>query len=215
MNIEKLNSKYLPLQPEKRIEELYNDFSNILYTSSFGTTAVYLLHLFSKVHPGQAVHFLDTTYHFSQTLDYRDELIRLLNLNVVVLKGEAWRNEFTKQDRTWKKDPDLCCSVNKVEPLEKIKGSYDVWVSGLMHSQNTHREGLKIFEEKDGLVKFYPIIDQTEEIAAAYIKDNHLPLHPLASQGYQSVGCSHCTLQGRAREGRWVNKSKSECGLHL
>jgi phosphoadenosine phosphosulfate reductase len=84
-----------------------------------------------------------------------------------------------------------------------------------MGSQNEHRSGLNIFELKNGIIKFYPIIDVTEEKANDYIRVNHLPVHPLVTQGYHSVGCVHCTVAGRSREGRWINKSKTECGLHL
>jgi phosphoadenosine phosphosulfate reductase len=215
MNLDELNQKYLTLTPEQRIAELYTDFSKILYTSSFGTTAVYLLHLFSSIRPSQTVHFLDTTYHFPETLAYKKALTEAFHLNVVELKGDDWRNQFTRTDETWSKDPDLCCSVNKVEPLEKIKPEYEVWVSGLMKSQNEHREHLRIFEERHGILKFYPILDQTEEDAKAYILRHHLPPHPLLAKGYSSVGCTHCTAMGKAREGRWMNKSKTECGLHL
>lgn len=214
MDVEALNKKYTPLSPEQRIAELYTDFSNILLTSSFGTTSVYLLHLFSSTHPEQHVHFLDTTYHFPETLAYKERLTRTLGLNVVDLKGDEWRNKFTLQDRTWKKDPDLCCSINKVEPLEKIKAGFEIWVSGLMRGQNEHRKNLQVFEERGGILKFYPIIDQTEEQVKAYVKQHKLPAHPLARAGYASVGCTHCTSEGKAREGRWINKSKTECGLH-
>jgi phosphoadenosine phosphosulfate reductase len=215
MNVDALNEKYYPLRPEQRIRELYNDFNKVLYTSSFGTTAAYLLYQFSKIHPDQQIYFLETTYHFPETLEYKAELTRLLKLNVTELKGDAWRNQFTSTDQTWKKDPDLCCSINKVEPLEKIKTGYEVWVSGLMGSQTKHRKDLKIFQQGDGLLKFYPIIDQTEEQINTFMLEQNLPNHPLKSKGYNSVGCIHCTAQGKAREGRWVNKSKTECGIHL
>jgi phosphoadenosine phosphosulfate reductase len=215
MDIEELNKRYGPLTPEQRIAELYKDFSKVLLTSSFGTTAACLLHLFNKVHPGEKVHFLDTTYHFPETLAYKKELTDLLHLNVVELKGAEWRNKFTRDDRTWEKDPDLCCSVNKVEPLESIKPDFEVWVSGLMSLQNEYRNPLRIFEQKNNIIKFFPIIDMAETQAYQYIKDNHLPFHPLKEKGYNSVGCVQCTSAGKAREGRWINKSKTECGLHL
>src|ERR1051326_2504001 len=154
LTIEELNRKYGPLKPEQRLKELYNDFSKILYTSSFGTTAVYLLHLFSKVNPRQEIYFLDTTYHFPETLAYKEQLTQLLGLNVKELKGDAWRNQFTHDDRTWEKDPDLCCSVNKVEPLETLRQAqrFEVWVSGLMSGQNEHRSALKIVEQKNDII---------------------------------------------------------------
>lgn len=215
MKIEELNKKYLPLSPLERIREVYKDFSKVLYTSSFGSTAAYLIHLFSKANPGQMIHFLDTTYHFPETLDYKNKLKELLGLRVVELKGDEFRNNFTRSDETWKKDADLCCSINKVEPLEKIRPFYEVWVSGLMHSQNQYRSQLKIFEERNGIIKFYPIIDMKEEEAEQYILENNLPQHPLKDKGYNSIGCIHCTAKGKSREGRWIDKSKTECGLHL
>ena len=214
MNLEELNKKYLPLTPEERIREIYKDFNKVLFTSSFGTTAIYLLHLFHKVKPEEKIYFLDTTYHFNETITYQEELTKLWNLNVVDIKPEEWKNKFTLDDKTWSTDPDLCCSINKVEPMEKIKADYEVWVSGLMGSQNTHRENLKIVEQKENIIKFYPIIDKTEEDTKLYMKENNLPEHPLLSQGFHSVGCVHCTVAGHGRTGRWSNKSKTECGLH-
>lgn len=215
MNIEELNSRYLKLSPEERIAALYDDFEKVLFTSSFGTTAAYLLHLFKKVHPQQVVYFLDTTYHFNETLLYKKQLTEQLQLEVTELRPEEWKNKFTQQDKTWNSDPDLCCSINKVEPLDRIKGDFEIWVSGLMATQNKHRSNRKIFEEKEGIIKFFPIIDQSEKEALDYIKKNNLPEHPLVRAGYNSVGCFNCTVAGKGRSGRWVNKSKSECGLHL
>jgi phosphoadenosine phosphosulfate reductase len=215
MDLKELNERYRVLTPVERIAELYKDFSSVLYTSSFGTTAVYLIHLFHKVKPGQTIHFLDTTFHFPETLEYKKKLTELLQLKVEDLRGEEWRNKFTRTDQTWIKDPDLCCSVNKVEPLEKIKPQFEVWVSGLMHSQTEHRSKLNIFELRNGIIKFYPIIDVTETQAEAYISEHRLPEHPLKFSGYSSIGCIHCTTKGKAREGRWIDKSKTECGLHL
>ncbi|HXC05372.1 MAG TPA: phosphoadenylyl-sulfate reductase [Bacteroidia bacterium] len=214
MTIAELNTKYQSLSPLERIQELYLDFSKILVTSSFGATAIYLLHLINRIKPDQTIYFLDTTYHFPETLAYKKQVTDLLHLTVTDLQGDAFRNAFTLQDQTWSKDPDLCCSVNKVEPLEQLKSGFEIWVSGLMHSQTTHREQLTVFEEKGGLLKFYPILDQTEANALAYIKSYALPRHPLLDKGFHSIGCTHCTVEGKAREGRWINKSKSECGLH-
>lgn len=215
MNLEALNEKYLPLSPEERVAELYKDFDRVLFTSSFGTTSVILLHLFRKINPRQEVYFLDTTYHFAETLQYKEKLAKLFDLEVIDVKPEEWKNKFTREDQTWSKDPDLCCSINKVEPLEKIKSGFEIWVSGLMASQNSYRKKMNIFEQKEGIIKFYPIIDMTGEQSKAYLQKNDLPPHPLLAHGFASVGCIHCTVKGRGREGRWVNRSKTECGLHL
>ncbi len=208
---------YLSLNPEQRMKQLFAEFSarDILFTSSFGTTSAILLHLLHRVAPQHPVYFLDTTYHFSETLQYKDDLTKLLELNVITLQPEEWKNTFTREDQTWSKDPDLCCSINKVEPLDKIKSNYKIWISGLMGAQNKFRKQLNIFDPREEITKFYPIVDLTESQAAAYMKEFGLPEHPLIKQGFHSVGCYHCTVKGRGREGRWVNRSKTECGLHL
>lgn len=213
--VEELNKKYAPLTPEQRIAEVQNDFGKILLTSSFGTTSAVLLHMFASSNKKQEVYFLDTTYHFAETLAYKDLLSKQLGLVVHTVKPEEWKNSFTNADQTWSKDPDLCCSINKVEPLDKIKSGFEVWVSGLMQSQNSYRKQMNVFEEKGGILKFYPILDLSDEQAKEYIKLHSLPEHPLLKHGFNSVGCIHCTVKGRGREGRWVNRSKTECGLHM
>jgi len=215
MNIQALNEKYKTLTPQQRIAEVYKDFPTVLFTSSFGTSAVFLLHLFNTVKPGENVYFLDTTYHFAETLEYKERLTKMFGLTVKDILPEDWKNKFTQNDHTWHKDPDLCCAINKVEPMEKIKEGFDIWVSGLMAFQNPHRANLNIFEKKEDIIKFYPVIDVTEEQLNAYLKEHQLPVHPLKPLGYSSVGCVHCTSKGKGREGRWSNKGKTECGLHL
>jgi phosphoadenosine phosphosulfate reductase len=215
MNIDELNIKYKAMNPHERILSLFNDFEDILYTSSFGTTAAYLLHLVASVKSDHEVFFLNTSYHFIETLTYKDELVKKLNLNLKEVHPEEWKNEFTKEDKTWTKDQDLCCSINKVEPMDKLKEGKKIWISGLLGYQNKHRKDLPIFEQKGDLIKFYPIIDVTEEELGHYYNKHNIPKHPLQAQGYHSIGCAQCTVKGKGRDGRWTNSSKTECGLHL
>ena len=212
-----LNKKYRSLNVHHRIEELYHDFdvSDIMLTSSFAATSAMLLKFFSDVNKDQLIYFIDTGYHFKETLIYKDYLTKLYDLNVLDVTAEEWKHKFTSEDKTWTKDPDLCCSINKVEPLEKIKEKYNVWVSGLMRWQSDNRSSLDIFEERNGMIKFYPLLDVTQDERESFIKDHHLPFHPLISKGYFSIGCEHCTVPGKGREGRWNNSPKTECGLHL
>ena len=212
-----LNKKHRGLSPIERIKLLYEDFGTdeIMLTSSFAATSAFLLKLFTEVKQEQKVFFIDTGYHFEETLIYKDYLTKLYNLNVVEVRAEDWKYDFTKKDRTWEKDPDYCCQINKVEPLESIKKDFKVWVSGLMKWQSDHRSSLDVFEERNGMLKFYPLLDVTREEREEFIKEHHLPFHPLISKGYYSIGCSHCTKPGKGREGRWNNSPKTECGLHL
>ena len=212
-----LNKKYRSLNVHDRIEELYHDFdvSDIMLTSSFAATSAMLLKFFSDVNKDQLIYFIDTGYHFKETLIYKDYLTKLYDLNVLDVTAEEWKHNFTTEDKTWTKDPDLCCSINKVQPLESIKEKYTVWVSGLMRWQSDNRSSLDIFEERNGMIKFYPLLDVTQDERESFIKDHHLPFHPLISKGYFSIGCEHCTVPGKGREGRWNNSPKTECGLHL
>ena len=212
-----LNEKYRNLSVHQRIVSLYEDFTTdeIMLTSSFAATSAMLLKFFSDVNKSQLIYFIATGYHFKETLIYKDYLIQLYELNVKNITAEEWKHKFTTDDQTWTKDPDLCCSINKVEPLEKIKESYKVWVSGLMRWQSDNRSTLDVFEERNGMIKFYPLLDVTQDERENFIKAHHLPFHPLISKGYFSIGCKHCTVPGKGREGRWNNSPKTECGLHL
>jgi phosphoadenosine phosphosulfate reductase len=215
MNIEEANKKYKTLTSLERISELYKDFDKVLLTSSFGTTSAILLHMFHQVNPEQAVYFINTTYLFPETIEYKNLLSEKLQLRVVELLPEEWKNKFTRDDQTWSKNPDFCCSINKVEPIEQVKKDHEVWVSGLLSYQNEHRKHLDVFEQKNDLIKFYPIINLTEQEVNDYMKQYDLPFHPLQADGYDSVGCTHCTVKGKGRAGRWIDSSKTECGLHL
>ena len=212
-----LNAQYAPLNFDSRIKQLYKDFdpAKVLVTSSFAATSAYFLHIISRARPEQEIAFIDTGYHYGETISYKDFLSGEFGLKVFSLKADEWKREFTKSERTWEKDPDFCCSVNKVEPLEAIKPNYHVWVSSLMRWQTDHRADMNIFEERRGLIKFNPMIDVSKDERDAYIAEHDLPFHPLVAEGYSSIGCTHCTVKGEGRSGRWLGKPKTECGLNL
>ena len=134
LSIAELNDIFRPLQPEQRITELYRHFTtnDVMLTSSFAATSAYLLHLFSVYQPEQEVLFIDTGYHFEETLIYKEYLTKVYGLKTREVRAETWKHEFTTKDETWTKDPDYCCTINKVEPLEKLKEEHEIWVSGLM-----------------------------------------------------------------------------------
>ncbi len=215
--IERLNAAYEPLHFTQRIRRLYEDFrvDEVLVTSSFAATSAYFLHIISSIRPDQRIAFIDTGYHFEQTLLYKAYLTKLFGLEVFDVKAEDWKHEFTAKEKTYEGDPDFCCSINKVEPLDVIKPNYHVWVSSLMGWQTDDRASMKIFEERRGIIKFNPMIDVTRGERDAYIAEHSVPFHPLVAEGYSSIGCTHCTVKGENRAGRWVGKPKTECGLHL
>ncbi|NNF82913.1 MAG: phosphoadenylyl-sulfate reductase [Flavobacteriaceae bacterium] len=215
--IKALNQAYRSLTPIQRIESLYKDFEidSIMLTSSFAATSALFLKLFSEVNPDQVVYFIDTGYHFEETLDYLKQLSKTYNLNVKSVRALEEDHAFTSRDETWKKNPDFCCNLNKVKPLNALKQNHLVWASGLMKWQSDHRSTLDIFEWRGDVLKFYPLLDMTKEDRDRTISELDLPYHPLVKKGYHSIGCTHCTVPGEDRSGRWNNNPKTECGLHL
>tara|TARA_B110000305_G_scaffold27346_1_gene25355 strand:- start:212 stop:865 length:654 start_codon:yes stop_codon:yes gene_type:complete len=217
LNLNKLNKVYNKLTPQQRISKLYEDFNadEIMLTSSFAASSAMLLKLFSDVNKNQLIYFIDTRYHFKETLIYKEYLTKLYGLNVKHVKAEKFKHDNTKVNKTWINNPNLCCDINKVQPLDKLKLNYKIWVSGLMKWQSNSRSTLNIFEERNRIVKFYPLLDVSQEERSLFIKEHRLPFHPLISKGYFSIGCEQCTQPGEGREGRWNNNPKTECGLHL
>ena len=216
LSIEELNEIFTPLHYRERIVKLYEFFEEeeVLYTSSFGTKSAFLLHLISQIRPAQQVHFIDTTYHFKETHDYKKQLAELLGLEVIdVVPGEK-ENQLTFEEKWWIEHPKMCCSINKVVPLEPIVAKHKVWISGLMSHQTDFRSRLRVFEQQGDIIKFHPIVDIEEGEFLYQFGFNKLPEHPLKSLGYGSIGCVHCTAKGEGRSGRWKGTEKKECGLH-
>lgn len=216
-DIKKLNQQYDTLNVYQRVEQLYKDYhaNDIMITSAFAATSAFLLKVFSDINKDQIIYFIDTGYHFKETLIYKEYLTKLYDLNVISIKADPAEYQFSKEKELWKNSPNRCCHINKVKPLDHIKKDYKIWVSGLMKWQSDHRSGLNIFEEKESILKFYPLLDIDYTQRDQFIIDHHLPFHPLKSKGYSSIGCHHCTVPGEDRQGRWNNSPKTECGLHL
>lgn len=216
LSIELLNDIFTPLPFRERIRLLYKYFKDdeVLYTSSFGTKSVFLLSLIQEIRPTQKIHFIDTTYHFKETLAYKEQLRQLLGLDILDIKPKPQENAITREGQWWKDHPKMCCSINKVVPLEPIKAKHKVWISGLMAYQTDFRSRLNIFEQQGDIIKFHPIIDIDEGEFLHHLSYHKLPRHPLEKHGYGSVGCEHCTEKGEGRSGRWKGSSKTECGLH-
>ena len=216
-NISSLNERFTPLSIEERINQLYEiyDESEILYTSSFGTSAIFLIFLINKLRPTQKIHFIDTGFHFKETMDYKKKLTACYNLDIKTVDFDKHINQYALENELWKTNPNMCCQVNKVEPLEVVKQDYKIWISGLMTFQSPTRKELNIFEQQGDIIKFHPLIDVTEAQLNACKEKYNLPEHPLISQGYASVGCTHCTMKGENRSGRWMGNEKVECGLHF
>ena len=214
VNKEKINRSLSAKIVDARVAQVFNSFKDVLFTSSFGTTSAVLLHLVSRIKPNCPIYFIDTGYHFEETIAYKERMTRLLDLNVVELRPRPSDHAKTQNEQLWAQNPDKCCEINKVEPLEQIKGQYSVWMSGLIGFQDSDRDQLQIMDEQEDIIKFYPLIDWNSSLVEEYMTGHGLPEHPLKEEGYDSVGCTHCTVPGRGRNGRWSDSGKTECGLH-
>jgi phosphoadenosine phosphosulfate reductase len=216
LSVELLNDIFMLRTFEERIRLLYKYFEEkeVLFTSSFGANSAFLLYFVSSIRPMQAVHFIDTTYHFPETLAYKEELTQRFNLKVVDVLPHPEENMLTREEQWWKDHPRMCCSINKIVPLEPIKAKHKVWISGLMAFQTEFRSHLRVFERQGDILKFHPLVDIDEGELMYHTSLHNLPRHPLEAQGYGSIGCVHCTRKGDGRSGRFEGQGRSECGLH-
>lgn len=180
-------------------------------------------HLASRVLPGVPVVFLDTGYHFPETIGTADAVEAVMDVEVIRLTP---RQTVAEQDarygpRLHDRDPDLCCALRKVRPLEEGLRHYDAWATGLRRDESPARADTPVvgWDDRRQKVKVSPIARWTQDDVDAYAAEHGVLTNPLLADGYASVGCAPCTrrvLQGEdARAGRWSGRGKSECGIHL
>jgi phosphoadenosine phosphosulfate reductase len=195
-------------------------------TSSFGADSAVLLHLVATVAPQVPVLFLDTGYHFDDTVTFRRDLTRDLGLTVLDVRPDL---SVAQQDQRYgsdlfARDPDACCQLRKTIPLRRMLSNFDGWATGVRRVQTPERAATPVVEARqhDGrwLVKVAPLATWTDEQVEDYLDDHGLPRHPLVDQGYPSIGCAPCTRpvgDGQdPRAGRWASfDGKTECGIHL
>ena len=173
-----------------------------------------LVDLAAQVAPDLEVVFLDTGYHFAETLWYVEQVRRRYDLDLVVVGPDL------PADDLWLTDTDACCGARKVAPLAKALAGRAAWMSGLRRADGPARARTPIvtYDVGRGLVKVNPIAPWTDLDVDGYVRDHGLPVHPLADRGYASIGCWPCTrpvgTEEDTRAGRWAGTDKTECGLH-
>ena len=193
----------------------------ICYVSSFGAESAVMLALIADVDPSFPVLFIDTGMHFFQTLQYRDDLIAFLGLTGVqtIHPDEQERLMEDPRNDLWKSDPDVCCEIRKVRPLEPALRGFDAWITGRKRFHGAGRMRLPVFEHADDRYKVNPLASWTPEDVDLFMRVRNLPRHPLVDQGYPSIGCWSCTEPAEdpndPRSGRWKGQDKTECGLHV
>jgi phosphoadenosine phosphosulfate reductase len=173
-----------------------------------------LIDVAMQVAPDIEVVFLDTQYHFAETLWFVEQVRAKYDLDLTVMRPKATLDDL------WHSDPDQCCRVRKVEPLERALRGKAAWMTGLRRDEAESRAATPVvaYDIGRGLVKVNPLATWTDLDVQGYIRDHDLPVHPLAERGYSSIGCWPCTRpvgEGEdARAGRWAGSDKTECGLH-
>ncbi len=191
----------------------------LVVTSSLADTV--MIHLAEQVAPGIDVIFLDTGYHFVETIGTRDAVKLVHNVNLISVTPEQ---TVAEQDTAWGKDlfardPDQCCALRKVAPLSRALEPYSAWASGIRRSDSAGRANTPLvgWDARRRVIKVSPIAGWSDDDVARYIELNGLMVNPLLEEGYASIGCEPCTakpLDGDARSGRWAGLAKTECGIH-
>lgn len=187
----------------------------LVFTASFEEPV--LVHLVATHAPSARIIFLDTQYHFAETLEYRDRLAAELGCAVEVLHPLP----EVQPDERYLTDAEGCCFVRKVEPLQRALSGAEAWITGIRRVDGpTHADAPRVvFDSGRNVVKINAIVDWSDEQMDAYAVEHSLPEHPLRAQGYLSIGCAPCTqpvTEGQDRRaGRWAGLDKTECGLHL
>lgn len=208
--------------PEAILKYAVETFPNITFACSFGAEDVVLVDMLQKVSPKTDIFYLDTDFHFKETYETRDRLEQHYGMKFVQVKPLITPEEQAEKhgEELWKSDPNGCCNIRKVEPLTRILGKYEAWITGIRRDQAPTRANAKKIEydTKFGLVKFNPIANWTSEDVWAYIKNNNVIYNPLHDNHFPSIGCEYCTRQVMPgedpRAGRWAGSDKTECGLH-
>lgn len=193
----------------------------LTYVSSFGAESAAMLGLIAEVDPAMPIVFIDTGMHFQQTLQYRDELAAFLRLTDV-RTTKPIPDEVSAVDPKGvlhRTDPDACCEVRKVRPLEPALDGFSAWITGRKRFHGGGRVNLPVVEHSEGRFKVNPLASWNHDDIEAYFAARKLPRHPLVADGYPSIGCWPCTVRPEdpsdLRSGRWVGFQKEECGLHL
>ena len=223
LNISRLNEQLEKAPAMEILQWAWDTFGpKLAASSSFQTQSVPLLHLISQICPTLPIIFLDTGFHFPETLKFRDELHKQLGLNIVVARAAVEKSRLLPQygQALYRQDPDLCCYINKVEPMQRALTGFDGWISGGRRDQTANRKDLAVLEtQSTGPLKIYPMLNWTRRQIYTYIDQHKLPTHPLLAKGYASIGCVPCTRPVSAdedeRAGRWAGTDKDECGIHV
>ncbi|MDQ3016104.1 MAG: phosphoadenylyl-sulfate reductase [Bacteroidota bacterium] len=207
-------------QIAKKLNQYSFEGKRAFVSSSFQSHSIPLLHIISRFDKSIPVYFLNTGFHFPETIAFRYEIEERFDLRIIDAISPV--SKAGQRDGNGKfffvQNPDHCCYLNKVLPMEPVLQQHDIWINGVRRDQTKFRA--KLQEEEllaDGKMRYHPMLDWTAKMIWEYRKEYNLPEHPLEAQGYLSIGCMPCTRSvvesTEGRGGRWAGTSKDECGI--
>jgi phosphoadenosine phosphosulfate reductase len=203
---------------EELLEYMVERFHPRLYVAcSFQKEASVILDMLVKIEPEARFFVLDTGVLFKQTYETWKTIEERYGVEIDVYKGMTLERQAELHgDELWNHDPDKCCDIRKVKPMDLALSKVDAWVAGLRRDQSASRANTpKLhWDDKHGLWKANPLADWSENDVWDYIIRNDVPYNELHDRGYASIGCTHCTSPAGGRDGRWAGTDKIECGLH-
>jgi phosphoadenosine phosphosulfate reductase len=197
------------------------DGLNVFSTSSFQTHSLVLLHIISRIDHKIPVFFINTGYHFPETIAFKHHIALLFGLNVhdvFPLTPKSMQKDAHGR-LMFASDPDHCCFMNKTQPMEPVLAAFDVWINGVRADQSNVRKNFPVEAPAPfNTIRFHPMLDWSPKMIFDYLRQYNIPHHPLEEKGYLSIGCEPCTrridMYADAREGRWYGLKKTECGLN-
>lgn len=222
--LETLNRKFEESHPDEVLKWGISQFGDgMVLGTGFGPSGMYLIHRVVTLAIPVTIFYLDTGLLFSETYKLREELEERFGIDIVPVKTSLSVDEQAEKygDELWKRDPDRCCYIRKVLPLQNYLSDKKAWVTGVRRSQAATRRQTRIIEwdPANRVMKLNPLAGRTDDQIWEYIHQHGLPYNPLHDDGYPTIGCIPCTQpvspDGDERSGRWNNHEKTECGIHL
>ncbi len=222
--LEDLNQKLGKCSPDEILQWGYNCFGEqMVIGTGFGLSGIVILDWVHKLNLPVTVFYLDTNQLFPETYQLKEKIRERYQFRIESVQPELTLDEQAQKfgEELWRADPDKCCYLRKVQPLEKYLSGKKAWVTGVRRSQADTREQTEVIEwdPENCVVKINPLARWSDSLVWNYIEKNKLPYNPLHDHGYPAIGCVPCTVPvdsgADQRSGRWENLEKTECGIHI
>ncbi|MGM0458515.1 MAG: phosphoadenylyl-sulfate reductase [Bacteroidota bacterium] len=220
----RLNDRFAQIHPDYILRWSLRQFGEgMVLGTGFGPSGVFLIHRLAELGYNTRIFFLDTHLHFDETYHLKEEIEERFGIEIEVIDPSLGLDEQARDygPELWKRDPDQCCYLRKVLPLQQYLSDKTAWISGIRRSQGDVRRQADMFEwdDKNEVIKINPLLHWSADKVWDHIHKHNLPYNPLHDESYPSIGCIPCTAKvtkgKEERAGRWKESEKTECGIHL